>query len=99
MLFSPWSSMSAAPSGLESWKLTVARCGMRTLIGLNEKVRFALVDQGPLQLFRAATVPSWLFRQSRALDEPLTSSDRMPAATVESVFFADGLKTNARSFA
>ena len=44
----------------------LARCGMRTFTGLNEKVRFAVVDHGPWQLLRAGEVADLARPDTRA---------------------------------
>src|SRR5688500_18944760 len=95
--FCPCSSRSAAPSGLETEKLSVVRCGMRTFIGLSEMLRFAFDVHGPRQELRDAIEPTCLTRHSLAGPDPVSRSDRIALATAGSLARA-GLNTKARSF-
>src|SRR5215218_1626267 len=81
----PCSSRSAAPRGLETEKLSVARCGRRTLSGLNEMFRFALVVHGPVHELRSARLPSCFSRHSFAEPVLLSSSERIATASAGSV--------------
>ena len=74
--------MSAAPSGFENWNDTVARCGIRTLIGLNEKVRFACRRPRTLAAVARRDLAELAAADSRApTPEPFASSDRIPLAS------------------
>jgi hypothetical protein len=83
---------------LDTEKLTVARCGRRTFIGLNDTLKFALDVHGPRQELRAASAPICRRRQSFAGPEPLSMRERIAPATAGSLAVA-GSKTKARSFA
>src|SRR4029079_4951762 len=83
----PCRRRSAAPSGLETEKLSVARCGSLTLSGLNEMLRFAFVVHGPVHEFRAASVRSCDWRHSRAAPVLLSISDRIAVASAGSAVF------------
>jgi hypothetical protein len=66
---------------------------------LNDTVIDAVDVHGPSQLLRAASLPSWLRRHSRAAREPLRRSDSIAVASEGSASATSaGSKTNARSF-
>jgi GAF domain-containing protein len=69
-------------------KLSVARCGSRTLSGLNEMFRFALDVHGPVHELRCASLPSCDIRQSRAAPVLVANRSRIEAASAWSAVVA-----------